>query len=169
MWKLWIALLVAVIALVAPSHCAVERTLGMIKPDCVRNKHVEEIRKIILAQGFSFVKEKDTKLDEAAAKSFYREHNGKDFFPSLIEFMTSGPVHPMILEGEGAIKKWRALMGPTDSNKARITDPNSIRAYFGTDNQMNCVHGSDAPESAAREIAFFFGDSNQGSRSYLSI
>ncbi|BBN06885.1 nucleoside-diphosphate kinase [Marchantia polymorpha subsp. ruderalis] len=169
MWKLRTALLVAVIALVTPSHCAIERTLGMIKPDCVRNKHVDEIRKIILAQGFSFVKEKDTKLDVASAKSFYQEHNGKEFFPSLIEFMTSGPVHPMVLEGEGAIKKWRALMGPTDSNKARITAPDSIRAAFGTDNQMNCVHGSDAPESAAREISFFFGDDKQGSWSYLSI
>ncbi|CAM6083981.1 unnamed protein product [Calypogeia fissa] len=138
------------------SNDNVERTLAMIKPDGVRAKHTDAIKEIIEAEGFKVVAEKDAVFDEAGAQSFYKEHSETSFFPQLVEFMTSGPVRVLVLERQNAIKGWRALMGPTDSNKARLEASNSVRAKFGLDGQNNCVHGSDSPEAAAREIAHFF-------------
>ncbi|XP_027192221.1 probable nucleoside diphosphate kinase 5 isoform X6 [Cicer arietinum] len=84
------------------------------------------------------------------------EHSSKSFFSSLVKYMTSGPVLVMVLEKDDAIADWRALMGPTDASKAKITHPHSIRAKCGLDTQNNCVHGSDSINSAQREISFFF-------------
>ncbi|KAG4400373.1 hypothetical protein GLYMA_07G040700v4 [Glycine max] len=103
-----------------------------------------------------FKRKKMVQLDEATVKFFYAEHSSKSFFSSLIKYMTSGPVLVMVLEKDNAIADWRALMGPTDASKAKITHPHSIRAKSGLDVEKNCVHGSDSPKSAQREIPFFF-------------
>lgn len=151
-------------ALMVTSSCAhsdankdgVERTLAMVKPDGVRANYTETIKGIIAAEGFKIVAETEAHFDEAAAQLFYKEHSERSFFLQLVEFMTSGPVVALALERQNAIKGWRTLIGPTDSNKARLDAPNSVRAKFGLDGQSNCVHGSDSPEAAAREIAHFF-------------
>ncbi|BFG24145.1 hypothetical protein CerSpe_104200 [Prunus speciosa] len=109
------------------------------------------------------VKEMLIQLDEEAAVSFYAEHSSRSFFSSLVKYMTSGPVLIMVLEKENAVADWRALIGPTDASKAKITHPNSIRAICGLDLQKNCVHGSDSPQSAQREISFFFKEKSSGS------
>ncbi|XP_057455052.1 probable nucleoside diphosphate kinase 5 isoform X2 [Lotus japonicus] len=133
-----------------------EKTLAIIKPDGLFGNYTDDIKGTILEQGFSIVKEKNVQLDEATVKTFYAEHSSKGFFPSLIKYMTSGPVLLMVLEKDNAIADWRALMGPTDASKAKITHPHSIRAKCGLDTEKNCVHGSDSPKSALREITFFF-------------
>lgn len=92
----------------------------------------------------------------AQAAEFYAEHTGKGFFDDLLAFMTSGDVVALVLYRRNAIRAWRALMGATDSRKAREQQPKSIRAQWGTDNQRNAVHGSDSPASARREVRFFF-------------
>ncbi|KAL3693178.1 hypothetical protein R1sor_006829 [Riccia sorocarpa] len=157
MLNLWLLILTAAAPRIVTSGLALpEKTLAMIKPDAVQANYTSAIRQIILSEGFHILDEKLAHLDDVAVKSFYREHAERSFFPSLIRFMTSAPVYAMILEREEAVKKWRTLMGPTDSNKARIEAPNSIRAKFGIDGQQNCVHGSDSPEAAVREISTFF-------------
>ena len=95
-------------------------------------------------------------LTRKRAMEFYGEHEGKAFFEGLVDFMTSGPVMALCLSKDNAILGWRALMGPTDSNKARAESPKSLRALFGTDGRRNATHGSDSTTSAAREIKFFF-------------
>ncbi|KAI5427450.1 Transcription elongation factor spt6, variant 4, partial [Lathyrus oleraceus] len=97
-------------------------------------------------------------LGEATVKRFYAEHSSKSFFSSLVKYMTSGPVLVMVLEKDNAVADWRALMGPTDASKAKITHPHSIRAKCGLDTEKNCVHGSDSTKSAQREILFFFDE-----------
>ncbi|XP_012701655.1 probable nucleoside diphosphate kinase 5 isoform X2 [Setaria italica] len=140
--------------------CAVEteRTLAMIKPDGLSGNYTEKIKVAILDYGFHIVKETEVQLDDERASLFYAEHSGRSFFGSLIKYITSGPVLAMVLERPDAIAQWRALIGPTDARKAKTSHPNSIRAMCGLDSEKNCVHGSDSPESAAREISFFFGD-----------
>ncbi|ONI15342.1 hypothetical protein PRUPE_3G038400 [Prunus persica] len=122
---------------------------------------------VVLVVSLSFpcriVKEMLIQLDEEAAMSFYAEHSSRSFFSSLVKYMTSGPVLIMVLEKENAVADWRALIGPTDASKAKITHPNSIRAMCGLDIQKNCVHGSDSPQSAQREISFFFKEKSSGS------
>ncbi|RWR79482.1 putative nucleoside diphosphate kinase 5 isoform X1 [Cinnamomum micranthum f. kanehirae] len=135
-----------------------EKTLAMIKPDGLLGNYTDKIKMIILESGFSILKEVMVQLDEDNAKHFYIEHSGRNFFPSLIKFMTSGPVIPMVLEKENAVADWRALIGPTDARKAKLSHPQSIRAMCGSDTERNCVHGSDSPKAAAREISFFFPD-----------
>ncbi|CAA0821167.1 Probable nucleoside diphosphate kinase 5 [Striga hermonthica] len=135
----------------------------MVKPDGVAGKHVDVIKKTISDSGFSIIDEIELQLDENAAKSFYEEHSSKSFFSSLVKYMTSGPVLVMVLEKETAIADWRVLIGPTNASKAKVTHPRSLRALCGTDSERNCVHGSDSPQSAAREIAFFFQKSSSGS------
>jgi nucleoside-diphosphate kinase len=95
-------------------------------------------------------------LSERGAKGFYAVHKARPFFGDLVKFMTSGPVVALVLEGEGAIKRWRDLMGPTNSNEAPA---GTMRGDFGTDVERNATHGSDAPETARLEIAYFFNAS----------
>jgi len=130
-----------------------ERTLAIVKPDAVERGHSGEILKRIEAQGLKISALKKLHLARAQAERFYEVHKQRPFYQSLCEYMTSGPVVIAVLSGEQAITRWRALMGATDPAKAA---PGTIRKDLGLDVQSNAVHGSDAPETAAREIAFFF-------------
>lgn len=133
-----------------------EKTLAMIKPDGVSGNYTDWIKQVILDSGFKIFQEMITQLDKKTASRFYAEHSSKSFFSDLIRYMTSGPVVVMVLEKENAVAEWRALIGPTDAQKAKISDPLSIRAVCGLNLQKNCVHGSDSTQSATREISFFF-------------
>uniref|UniRef100_A0A5B7CB04 Nucleoside diphosphate kinase n=1 Tax=Davidia involucrata TaxID=16924 RepID=A0A5B7CB04_DAVIN len=139
-----------------------EKTLAMIKPDGLFGNYTDGIKKIILKSGFSISREMMIQFDEDSVSSFYAEHSSKSFFPSLVKYMTSGPVLIMVLEKVNAIADWRALIGPTDARKAKVTHPHSIRAMCGLDSEKNCVHGSDSPQSAAKEISFFFKEMSSG-------
>ena len=132
---------------------AVERTLAIIKPDAVSRGLAEEILARIRQAGFQIVAIRSLRLTRADAEGFYAVHRGKPFFADLVEFMSSGQVVVMVLEGEQAIARWREVMGATDPTKAA---PGTIRREFGTSIQNNCTHGSDSPETACFEIGFFF-------------
>ncbi|XP_023547543.1 probable nucleoside diphosphate kinase 5 isoform X2 [Cucurbita pepo subsp. pepo] len=138
-----------------------EKTLAMIKPDGLRGNYTDRIRRAIVESGFRILKERVVELDEDRASRFYAEHSSKSFFPTLVKYMTSGPVCVMVLEKQNAIADWRAMIGPTDATKARATHPNSIRAMCGLDSEKNCVHGSDSLQSAQREISFFFEETGE--------
>ena len=131
----------------------VERTLSIIKPDAVAVGATGEILRRFEAAGLTIVAVKKLQLDELRARGFYAVHKERPFYADLVTFMTSGPVVVSALEGPGAIAVNRELMGPTDSTKA---EPGTIRGDFGTDIERNAVHGSDAPETARVEIAYFF-------------
>jgi nucleoside-diphosphate kinase len=131
----------------------VERTLAIIKPDGVRQRLIGEILRIYEKVGLSIVAMKMIRLTKEEAEGFYRVHQERPFFNSLTEFMTSGPIVVLILEGAGAIRKNRDLMGATDPAKA---DAGTIRKLFATSVESNVVHGSDSAESAAFEIPYFF-------------
>ncbi|GAV61429.1 NDK domain-containing protein [Cephalotus follicularis] len=135
-----------------------EITLALIKPDGLVGNYSDRIKDIILESGFHILRETALQLDEDTAATFYVEHSSRSFFSSLIKYITSGPMWVMALEKENAVADWRALIGPTDARKAKITHPDSIRAMCGLDLEKNCVHGSDSPQSAQREISFFFKD-----------
>lgn len=130
-----------------------ERTLAIVKPDAFKRGHVGDILKRIEASGLGLRALKLMHLTRAQAQSFYEVHKARPFYNSLCEYMSSGPVVIAVLEGEGAITRWRELMGATDPAKAA---PGTIRKEFGLNVEQNATHGSDAPETAAREIAFFF-------------
>lgn len=130
-----------------------ERTLGIIKPDAVQKGVIGAIMSRIEENELKVVGIKMLQLDKRRAEGFYAVHKAKPFFGPLVEFMTSGPVVVLALEGTDAIKKWRDVMGPTDSTKAPA---GTIRGDYGTDIQSNAVHGSDAPETAKFELAYFF-------------
>ncbi|HEY8376877.1 MAG TPA: nucleoside-diphosphate kinase [Nannocystis sp.] len=130
-----------------------QRTFAIIKPDAVAAGHQGAIIAAIQESGLRVVAIKTLRLTTAQAEGFYAVHRERPFFRSLVEFMTSGPVVAMILEGEDAIARWRNLMGPTDSTKA---PKDTLRGRFGTNIERNATHGSDAPETAAYEMAFFF-------------
>lgn len=130
-----------------------ERTLSLIKPDAVRKNAIGAIISMLEAGGLKLVGAKLLRLSRAQAEGFYAVHRERPFFSSLCEFMTSGPILAMVLEGENAIAKNREIMGVTDSKKAA---PGTIRARFGTNIEQNAVHGSDAPETARTEVAYFF-------------
>ena len=132
---------------------AIERTLSIIKPDAVAKNAIGQIDARFEAAGLKIVAMRMQHLSRAEAEQFYAVHKGKPFFGELVEFMTSGPVVLQVLEGEGAIAKNRELMGATDPKKAA---PGTIRADFASSIDANAVHGSDAPETAAVEVAFFF-------------
>lgn len=132
---------------------AVERTLSIIKPDAVGKNVIGKIYSRFESNGLQIVASKMARLSDSVAGGFYAEHEGRPFYPALIEFMTSGPVVVQVLEGEGAIAKNRELMGATNPQEAA---EGTIRADFATSIDANAVHGSDSPESAAREIAYFF-------------
>ena len=130
-----------------------ERTLSIIKPDAVAKGHVEEICERLNSNGLTIIKKQSLHLDREKAEGFYIEHKGKPFFEDLVTFMTSGPVQVQVLEGEEAISKYRDEMGNTNPQEAA---PGTIRADFADSIDANAVHGSDSPESAKREIEYFF-------------
>ena len=130
-----------------------ERTLAIIKPDAVGRGLTGDILSRIHAAKFQIVAIKSKRLTKAEAEGFYSVHRERPFFKDLTDFMSSGKVVVMVLEAEAAIAKWRETMGATDPAKAA---PGSIRKALGTSIQNNCTHGSDAPETAAFEIGYFF-------------
>ena len=131
----------------------VERTLVIVKPDAVKNNFIGEVIRRFEAASLKVVALKMKTLSKEEAKLFYGVHSERPFFNGLIEFICSGPVVPMVLEGEGAILQVRALMGATDPKKA---ETGTIRHDLGTHIEANAVHGSDSPETAAFEIPLFF-------------
>lgn len=132
---------------------ALERTLSIIKPDAVAKNVIGQIYSRFENAGLKIVAARMTQLSRAEAEAFYAVHKSRPFFKDLVDFMISGPVMVQVLEGEGAILKNRELMGATDPKKAA---PGTIRADFADSIDANAVHGSDSPETAAQEIAFFF-------------
>jgi nucleoside-diphosphate kinase len=132
---------------------AVERTLSIIKPDAVARNVIGEIYARFEKAGLAIVAARMLWLSRTDAEGFYAVHRERPFFRDLVDFMTTGPVMIQVLEGEGAIAKNRELMGATDPRKAA---PGTIRADFAASIDANAVHGSDAPETAAVEIAYFF-------------
>ncbi|HXX84459.1 MAG TPA: nucleoside-diphosphate kinase [Casimicrobiaceae bacterium] len=132
---------------------AVERTLSIIKPDAVAKNVIGEIYSRFERAGLKIVAAKMTWLARPDAEGFYAVHRERPFFKSLIQFMTSGPVMIQVLEGENAIARNRDLMGATDLKKAA---PGTIRADFASSIEANAVHGSDGPDTARTEIAYFF-------------
>ena len=140
---------------------AIERTLSIIKPDAVAKNVIGKIYSRFETNGLKIIASKMAWLSPQQAGEFYAVHKERPFYKDLVEFMTSGPVMIQALEGEGAIAKNRELMGATDPKKA---DKGTIRADFADSIDANAVHGSDAPETAAVEIAFFFPGMNIYSR-----
>ena len=132
---------------------AVERTLSIIKPDAVAKNVIGEIYSRFERAGLRIVAARMMWLARPDAEGFYAVHRGRPFFADLVEFMTSGPVMIQVLEGENAIARNRDLMGATDPRKAA---PGTIRADFAQSIDANAVHGSDAPETARAEVAYFF-------------
>jgi nucleoside-diphosphate kinase len=130
----------------------VERTLGIVKPDAVAKNVVGRVIAHIEQAGLQVEALRLIQLSREQAQGFYAVHKHRPFFGSLVEFMSSGPCVVMVLKGEGAIERYRTLMGATDSRKAA---PNTLRALYGTDVERNAVHGSDSAASAATEIDFF--------------
>ena len=133
----------------------VERTFIMVKPDGVRLRLVGEVVRRFEWRGFRLCAMKAMRIDRDLATRHYAEHVGKPFFEPLVEFITSGPVVAMVWEGRDAISVARAMLGTTDAAQAA---PGTIRGDFSLSKEQNVVHGSDGPESAAREIALFFAD-----------
>ena len=135
---------------------AIERTLSIIKPDAVAKNVIGEIYSRFEKAGLCVVASRMLRLSDAVASGFYAEHRERGFFPALVAFMTSGPVMVQVLEGENAVLRNRELMGATNPKDAAA---GTIRADFASSIDANAVHGSDSPESAAREIAYFFAAS----------
>ena len=134
-----------------------QSTYAMLKPDIAGDAAtVEAVKEMIAAAGLTLEREEACQLSAEECEAFYAEHAERPFFAALVAFVSGGQVLKMELSGDDAIAKWRALIGPTDSNKAREEAPDSVRAKFGTDNQRNAAHGSDSTESAARELAMMF-------------
>ena len=134
---------------------AIERTLSIIKPDATRRDLTGQINARLEAAGLRIVAQRRMRLSRAQAEAFYAVHRERPFYRSLCEFMSSGPVVVQVLEGENAIETNREVMGATDPAKAA---PGTIRKDFALSIEANSVHGSDAPDTAAREIAFFFAE-----------
>lgn len=133
----------------------VERTLAIIKPEAVAAGHVDSIIKMIEDNNFTILREEKVTLTREQAERFYGVHKDKPFFEELVNMMSSGPIVVMALEKVNAIKAWRDLMGNTNPAKAA---PGTIRNLYGTSIGSNATHGSDAPETAAVELKFFFPD-----------
>jgi nucleoside-diphosphate kinase len=132
---------------------AIERTLTIIKPDAVAAGHVGDIIKIFEANKLKIVAARLVHLSKKEAEGFYAVHRSKGFFESLTTFMSSGPAMPMVLEGENAIARLREVMGATNPANAA---PGTIRKLYAASIESNAVHGSDAPETAAYEMGYFF-------------
>ncbi|NAW70669.1 nucleoside-diphosphate kinase [Vibrio sp. V27_P1S3P104] len=135
---------------------ALEKTFSIIKPDAVKRNLIGEIYHRIEQAGLRIIAAKMVHLTEQQASGFYAEHEGKPFFAELKKFMTSGPIMVQVLEGENAISRYRELMGTTNPEDAAC---GTLRADYALSMRYNSVHGSDSPESAAREIEFFFPES----------
>lgn len=131
-----------------------ERTLSIIKPDAVGDNHIGAILARFEAAGLRIVAARMTRLDRAGAEAFYAVHRERPFFGELVNFMISGPIMALALEGDNAIAKNRELMGATDPAQAA---PGTIRADFAAGVERNAVHGSDGPDTARAELEFFFG------------
>jgi nucleoside-diphosphate kinase len=140
---------------------AIERTLSIIKPDAVAKNAIGQILSRFEAGGLKVVAARMMQLSRADAEAFYAVHRERPFFKDLVDFMVSGPIMVQVLEGEAAIARNRELMGATDPKKAA---PGTIRADFADSIDANAVHGSDAPETARQEVAFFFPAMNVHSR-----
>ena len=132
---------------------AVERTLAIVKPDAVGRGLTADILSRVHAAKFKIIAIKSLRLTRKQAEGFYAVHRERPFFGELTEFMSSGKAVVLVLEAENGIAKWRETMGATDPTKAA---PGTIRRELGTSIQYNCTHGSDAPETAAFEIGYFF-------------
>ena len=132
-----------------------ERTLSIVKPDAVDKNIIGKIYERFESAGLKIIACRMIHLNREQAEAFYAVHKERPFYGELVEFMTSGPAVPVALERDDAVTHLRAFIGETDSTKAA---PGTIRRDFGTDIQCNAVHGSDSPENAATEIAFFFSD-----------
>jgi nucleoside-diphosphate kinase len=130
-----------------------ERTLAIIKPDAVANRGTGAILQKVEESGLEIVAMKRLRLTEELARGFYAVHKQRPFYGDLVKFMTSGPVVVLVLQGEHAIRRWRDLMGPTNSEEAPA---GTVRGDHGTDVERNASHGSDAPETARVEISYFF-------------
>ena len=136
---------------------AAERTLSIIKPDATRRNLTGQINARLEKAGLRIVGQRRIRLTREQAEAFYAVHKERPFFGGLVEFMISGPVVVQVLEGKDAVAKNREVMGATDPKKAA---PGTIRADFAEDIEANSVHGSDSPENAVNEIAFFFSQSD---------
>ena len=134
-------------------HLSIERTFAIIKPDAVARGQQGEILSRVHKAGFRIVAVKSMRLTKEEAGGFYAVHKTRPFFGELTDFMSSGKIFAMVLEADGAILKWRDTMGATDPQKAA---PGTIRHDLGTSIGNNCTHGSDAPDTAAFEISYFF-------------
>ena len=134
---------------------AIERTLSILKPDATRRNLTGAINQRFEDAGLRIVAQRRLRLAQAEAEAFYAVHKERPFFASLVEFMTSGPIVAQVLEGEDAIAKNREVMGATNPANA---EPGTIRKDFAESIEANSAHGSDAPETAAKEIAFFFAE-----------
>ncbi|MBP7867068.1 MAG: nucleoside-diphosphate kinase [Acidobacteria bacterium] len=132
-----------------------EQTLAIVKPDAMKARAAGKILDMILEAGFGLSAVRLVHLTREQAEGFYQVHRERPFFPSLTAFMTEGPVLVMVLEAENAIARWRDLMGPTNPAEA---SEGTIRKRFGAGIARNAVHGSDAPETARFEIAYFFSE-----------
>jgi nucleoside-diphosphate kinase len=139
---------------------AIERTFSIIKPDAVAKNKIGEVVAMLEAGGLRVVAQRMVRLTQGQAEAFYAVHRERPFFKDLVKFMTEGPVVVQVLEGENAIAKNREVMGATDSRKAA---PGTIRNKVGTDIERNAVHGSDGPDTAKQEIAFFFAGADLAS------
>ncbi len=135
----------------------VERTLSIIKPEVVARNQIGAILQHVEQTGLRIVATRMLQLDRRQAEGFYDVHRERPFFQSLVQFMTSGPVVVSVLEGDDAIARYRKLMGATDPQQA---DAGTLRKLFGTDVERNAVHGSDAPDTARTEVAYFFGQAD---------
>ena len=138
---------------------ALERTLSIIKPDAVRNHHIGSIIAHFEQEGLRIAAMRKVHLSKREAEGFYAVHRERPFFGSLTAFMSSGPAVVLALEAPDAIRKWRALMGATDPGKA---DVGTIRCDFGTSIEHNATHGSDAQDTAAFELGYFFAGGELG-------
>ena len=134
----------------------IQRTLSIIKPDATLKNIIGKIIDRFEENGLKVVAGKLIHMDESKAAGFYAEHEGRPFFPNLVQYMTSAPVFVQVLEGDNAVLKNRELMGATNPSEA---EPGTIRADFAETIDANAVHGSDSVESAAREISYFFDES----------
>ncbi len=135
------------------SFVSIERTFAIIKPDAVGRNLQGDILARIHKAGFKVIAIKSMRMTKEEAAGFYAVHKARPFFGELTDFMSSGKIFAMVLEADGAISKWRETMGATDPKKAAA---GTIRHDLGASIQMNCTHGSDAPETAALEISYFF-------------
>ena len=133
-----------------------QRTLTILKPDSVKAGKVGSILAHLEREGFRMAGGKKILLSPSQAKVFYEVHRDRPFYDALVSFMTEGPVWVLALERDDAVAHLRRVMGATDSRKA---EAGTIRSLYGTDIERNAIHGSDSPENAAREVAFFFAES----------